>query len=289
MLDTIEERNIHRTSMRAEMLDYETEQDLARAWRDRKDEKALHRLIEAHMRLSYSIASKFRKYGFPKGDLVQEGHIGLMKAAERFDPDREIRFSTYAMWWIRASIQDYILRNYSSVRMGASTDQKTLFFKLKRVQTEIENKAFMRGITLTQAEIREQIATHVGVSLHSVEVVQGRMSGSDFSLNAVRSQDDDGSEWIDFLEDESENPEELASAQADREKAREIIMTALETLSPREIHIITERLLREEPKTLDELGRHYNLSKERIRQVESKSLGKMKDFIQEKYGHNNFF
>jgi RNA polymerase sigma-32 factor len=187
--------------MKAELLDAETEAQLARAWRDQRDERALHRLITAYMRLAISMAGRFRRYGAPMNDLIQEASLGLMKAAEKFDPDRGVRFSTYAVWWIKAGIQDYVMRNWSMVRTGSTSSQKSLFFNLRRVQAKLVREAAERGEVLDQTTLRQQVAAELAVPVADVEMMEGRLSGSDYSLNAVQGADDEGREWID-LEDE---------------------------------------------------------------------------------------
>ena len=188
-----------RRVMKAELLDAETELALAYAWRDQRYEAALHRLITAYMRLAVSMAAKFRRYGAPMNDLIQEAGLGLMKAADKFDPDRGVRFSTYAVWWIKASMQDYVMRNWSMVRTGSTSSQKALFFNMKRVQAKLEREAAAEGETLDGFQLRQRIASEIGVPLHDVEMMEGRLSGSDFSLNATQSSDDDGREWMDAL------------------------------------------------------------------------------------------
>jgi len=202
-LDMAREVSITRTAMKAEMLDAETELRLAYAWRDNRDEEALHRLITAYMRLAISMASKFKRYGAPMNDLIQEAGLGLMKAAEKFDPDRGVRFSTYAMWWIKASVQDYVMRNWSMVRTGSTSSQKSLFFNMRRVQARLERESESAGVKLDKRQLMQMISTEIGVPLHDVEMMEGRLSGSDYSLNATQSVEDEGREWIDALEDDS--------------------------------------------------------------------------------------
>ena len=201
-LDSDHSTNMSRVAMKAELLDAETEQRLAYAWRDQRDEEALHRLITAYMRLAISMAAKYKRYGASMNDLIQEAGLGLMKAADKFDPDRGVRFSTYAVWWIKASIQDYVMRNWSMVRTGSTSSQKSLFFNMRRVQARIEREAMARGEELDGHQLREMIAHEVGVPLRDVEMMEGRLSGSDFSLNATQSVDDEGREWIDTIEDD---------------------------------------------------------------------------------------
>ena len=191
-LDGYSEHSLSRRAMRAELLDAETELKLAYAWRDERDEEALHRLVTAYMRLAISMAAKFKRYGAPMNDLIQEAGLGLMKAADKFDPDRGVRFSTYAVWWIKASIQDYVMRNWSMVRTGSTSSQKSLFFNMRRVQARLEREAAGRGERLDRHQMRQLIATEVGVPLHDVEMMEGRLAGSDYSLNATQSSEDEG-------------------------------------------------------------------------------------------------
>jgi RNA polymerase sigma-32 factor len=275
-LDGYTDQTMSRQAMKAELLDAETELRLAYAWRDQRDEAALHRLITAYMRLAISMASKFRRYGAPMNDLIQEASLGLMKAADKFDPDRGVRFSTYAVWWIKASIQDYVMRNWSMVRTGSTGSQKALFFNLRRVQAKLEREAAQRGETLDQAQLRQQVATEVGVSLADVEMMEGRLSGSDYSLNAPQSSDEDGREWIDALEDQGEQAPERFEAEHDADKLRGWLLRAMQSLNVRERYIVTERKLREEPRTLESLGQELQLSKERIRQLEAAAFTKLR-------------
>ncbi len=265
-----------RRAMKAELLDAETELRLAYAWRDQRDEAALHRLITAYMRLAISMASKFKRYGAPMNDLIQEAGLGLMKAADKFDPDRGVRFSTYAVWWIKASIQDYVMRNWSMVRTGSTSSQKALFFNLKRVQAKIEREAQSNGETLDGHQMRQKIATEIGVPLADVEMMEGRLSGSDYSLNAMQSSDEDGREWMETLEDDSAQADEIVEDRHDRAKIREWLADALAALNERERFIVRERKLREEPRTLESLGEELGLSKERVRQLEAAAFAKMR-------------
>jgi RNA polymerase sigma-32 factor len=265
-----------RQAMKAELLDAETELRLAYAWRDQRDEQALHRLITAYMRLAISMAARFRRYGAPMNDLIQEASLGLMKAADKFDPDRGVRFSTYAVWWIKASIQDYVMRNWSMVRTGSTSSQKALFFNLRRVQAKLEREAAQRGEVLDQYQLRQMVAADVGVSVADVEMMEGRLSGSDFSLNATQSSDEDGREWIDVLEDESSQAAEMVEASHDAGLLRGWMQRALDGLNPRERYIVAERKLRDEGRTLESLGEELGLSKERVRQLEAAAFAKMR-------------
>lgn len=275
-LDGYTDQIMSRQAMRAELLDAETELQLAFAWRNHRDEKALHRLVTAYMRLAISMAAKFRRYGAPMNDLIQEAGLGLMKAADKFDPERGVRFSTYAVWWIKASIQDYVMRNWSLVRTGSTSGQKALFFNLRRVQAKIEREASQRGEVLDAQQLRHLVAAEVGVSLSEVEMMEGRLSGSDFSLNAQQSNDEDGREWIDVLEDEDDYSSEKVEAAHDTAQLRAWLKSAMMSLNARERFIVVERKLRDEPRTLESLGEELGLSKERIRQLEAAAFQKLR-------------
>jgi len=279
-LDESTENPLPKRAMKAELLDAETELALAYAWRDEKDVEALHRLINAYMRLAVSMASKFRRYGAPMNDLIQEAGLGLMKAAEKFDPDRGVRFSTYAVWWIKASIQDYVMRNWSMVRTGSTSSQKSLFFNMRRVQAQLEREAQSEGVELDRHKLQQMIAEEIGVPLRDVEMMDGRLTGADFSLNAVQSADEDGREWIDALEDDSEQAAERVQADHDNRQLREWLITALNGLNQRERFIIRERKLREDGRTLESLGNELGLSKERVRQLEAAAFQKMKKTLE---------
>ena len=271
---------ISRKAMKAELLDAETELRLAYAWRDQRDEVSLHRLINAYMRLAISMAAKFKRYGAPMSDLIQEAGLGLMKAADKFDPDRGVRFSTYAVWWIKASIQDYVMRNWSMVRTGSTSNQKSLFFNLRRVQAQLEREASQRGEKLDRHQLHQLIATEVGVPIHDVEMMDGRLSGSDYSLNATQSVEDEGREWIDTIEDASEQADETYESNHDTSTLRIWLLDALNGLNDRERLIIRERKMRDHPRTLESLGIELGLSKERVRQVEAAAFGKMRKFLE---------
>ncbi|MEL6806315.1 MAG: RNA polymerase factor sigma-32 [Pseudomonadota bacterium] len=279
-LDNAREFSLSRTAMKAELLDAETELRLAYAWRDERDEAALHRLITAYMRLAISMASKFKRYGAPMNDLIQEAGLGLMKAADKFDPDRGVRFSTYAVWWIKASIQDYVMRNWSMVRTGSTSSQKSLFFNMRRVQARLERESAAAGEVLDKHQMRQMISTEIGVPLHDVEMMEGRLSGSDYSLNATQSVDDEGREWIDALVDESAQAEETVEHNHDTEQLRAWLLSALNSLNERERFIVRERKLRDQPRTLESLGEELNLSKERVRQLEAAAFGKMRKTLE---------
>lgn len=283
-LDNSTNMSLTRKAVKAELLDAETELQLAYAWRDSRDEAALHRLITAYMRLAISMAAKFKRYGAPMNDLVQEAGLGLMKAADKFDPDRGVRFSTYAVWWIKASVQDYVMRNWSMVRTGSTSSQKSLFFNMRRVQAQLEREAQQSGETLDKHQLNQLIATEVGVPLNDVEMMDGRLSGSDFSLNATQASDEEGREWIDTLEDENSRADLNVEEEHDQEKLADWIGVAMDSLNEREQFIVRERKLIENPRTLESLGIELSLSKERVRQLEAAAFGKMRKYLEKNAG-----
>ena len=283
-LDNNTNMSLTRTAVKAELLDAETELQLAYAWRDSRDEAALHRLITAYMRLAISMAAKFKRYGAPMNDLVQEAGLGLMKAADKFDPDRGVRFSTYAVWWIKASVQDYVMRNWSMVRTGSTSSQKSLFFNMRRVQAQLEREAQQTGENLDKHQLNQLIATEVGVPLNDVEMMDGRLSGSDFSLNATQASDEEGREWIETLEDENARADLTVEEEHDQQRLADWIGVAMDALNEREQFIVRERKLIESPRTLESLGAELGLSKERVRQLEAAAFGKMRKYLEKNAG-----
>ena len=283
-LDNNTNMSLTRKAVKAELLDAETELQLAYAWRDSRDEAALHRLITAYMRLAISMAAKFKRYGAPMNDLVQEAGLGLMKAAEKFDPDRGVRFSTYAVLWIKASVQDYVMRNWSMVRTGSTSSQKSLFFNMRRVQAQLEREAQQTGESLDKHQLNQLIATEVGVPLNDVEMMDGRLSGSDFSLNATQASDEEGREWIDTLEDENSRADLAVEEEHDQGRLADWIGVAMDTLNDREQFIVRQRKLIESPRTLESLGAELSLSKERVRQLEAAAFGKMRKYLEKNAG-----
>ena len=270
-------RKFIKKAMRLPMLELEHEQKLARLWKDKRDEKALHELTAAHVRLVVAIAAKFRNYGLPMGDLVQEGNIGLMQAADRFDPDREVRFSTYAGWWIRSQIQDYVLRNWSIVRTGTTSAQKSLFFNMRRLRARINDI----GANMTP-ESRTYVARELGVRIEDVENMEGRMEANDRSLNATisdRSGDGGVTEWQDFLVCERDLPDATVANRLDSRQKLRWIAEAMTELSEREMTIIRARRLAEETVTLETLGKKLGISKERVRQIEHEALSKLRGVL----------
>ncbi|MBK0401107.1 RNA polymerase factor sigma-32 [Limibaculum sp. M0105] len=275
--------DVARQAMSAELLDAATEHALACRWRDERDEAALHRLVTAYMRLAISMAAKYRRYGAPMSDLIQEASVGLMKAASKFDPDRGVRFSTYAVWWIKASIQDYVMRNWSLVRTGSTSSQKSLFFNMRRVRARIEAELAHDGGEVTPADMRREIAEELGVPLRDVEMMEARLAGADFSLNAQQAGED-GREWVETLEDEAPRPDEVVTRRRDLGTARGWLNDAFTALTPRERMIIGARKLADEPETLESLGEKLGLSKERVRQLEAQALRKMRARLESAHG-----
>ncbi len=264
-----------RKTMKTPMLEREKEQDLARKWKEHKDERALHTMVKAYGKLVVSIASKFKFYGLPLGDLIQEGQVGLMEAANRFDPEREVRFSTYATWWVRAAIQEYVLRNWSIVRTGTTSAQKSLFFNLRRLRAKIEGQK--DGAALTE-EDREDIANELNVSMKDLSTMEVRLFQRDHSLN-VKISDDAEEEWQSFLVDEKPNPEEMTIGIKDGETRSALLNNLLGKLPEREQIIIRERHLKSKTVTLEKLGENLGISKERVRQLEKRAFEKLRDTI----------
>jgi RNA polymerase sigma-32 factor len=261
-----------RTSMNEPLLERDHELDLARRWRDKGDEAALHELVRSYTRLVVSMATRFRNYGLPTGDLIQEGNIGLMQAAARFEPEREVRFSTYASWWIRSAIQDYILRNWSIVRTGTTAAQKSLFFNLRRLRAKIESQQASFGL---DDEGRAKIAKELKVNINDVRDMEGRLASHDQSLNATIS-DNGEDEWQNFLADDRANPEDVVIGMKDAQTRSKWLAEALNELTDREQKIIRDRHLGYETVTLEELGEQLGVSKERVRQLEQRAMDKLK-------------
>lgn len=267
-------RQFVRAAMAARFLERDEERALAVSWKYDRNESALHELAGAHMRLVIALAARFRHYGLPIADLIQEGHVGLLEAAARFEPEREVRFSTYATWWIRASIQDYILRNWSIVRGGTSSAQKALFFNLRRLRAKLSRDGNRDGnVTMFQT-----IATALGVSPADVELMDTRLSAPDMSLNApvVDGESSGQTERVEFLVDGSPLPDETVGEQIDGDRRVSWLREALKLLSERELRIVRERRLQEDAATLEALGGMLGISKERVRQIENRAMEKLK-------------
>ena len=264
-------RRFIKASMRAPLLTREHEARLARRWRDGGDVEALHELVLAHARLVIRPAAYYRRFGAPMSDLVQEGTVGLMRAAARFDPDREARFSTYAAWWVRSAMQDFILRNWSLVRTGTTAAQKALFFNLRRLRARIEAPSERPLSDRARRVIADQLEVRVG----DVEMMEMRLAARDQSLNAPTGDEGDD-DWQDLLPDPGPSPEaEVLEAQEARVRSR-WLAAALDELSARERMIIVARRLRDDAVTLEALGRRFGISKERVRQIEHRALEKIR-------------
>ncbi len=265
--------------MRAPLLERGHEQDLGRRWRDKADEAALQELVSSHVRLVVRIAVGFKGYALPLADLIQEGNIGLLEAAKRFDPERNVRLSTYASWWILASIQEYIVRNASVVRLGTTPSQKSLFFKLRRLRAKLGD---VRGGPMSD-ENRKTIAHQLNVPIAAVERMEAHLAAPDRSLNAG-IVGDDSDEFMDFLADDRPDPEEIVTEIKDAETRARWLNEALETLSERERDIIRYRFLDDDHQaTLAEIGAIFGVTKERIRQIEGRALVKLRAVFDERH------
>ena len=264
-------RTFIRAAMQAPYLGRAEEHELALRWKEKADRKAMHRIALAHMRLVVAMAAKFRHFGLPIGDLVQEGHVGLLEAAARFEPEREVRFSTYATWWIRAAMQDYILRNWSIVRGGTSSAQKALFFNLRRLRARLASGAG----PLTREALYRHVSVQLGVPEADVARMDSRLSAPDSSLN-VPLAEEGSEERQDFLVDEEPLPDEIAGEAIDVERRSIWLHAALSSLNERELKIIERRRLTDEGATLEELGTALGISKERVRQIEARAMEKLK-------------
>ncbi|MBU2891088.1 RNA polymerase sigma factor RpoH [Celeribacter halophilus] len=260
------------------MLEPEEEYMLAKRWVDHEDAAAAHKLVTSHLRLAAKIAMGYRGYGLPQAEVVSEANVGLMQAVKRFDPEKGFRLSTYAMWWIRASIQEYILRSWSLVKLGTTSAQKKLFFNLRKAKARIG--AFEDGDL--RPENVKQIAHDLGVTEAEVVSMNQRMAGGDASLNATVGSDDEGSaQWQDWLEDENANQAADYEARDEMDTRRELLVKAMEVLNDREKDILMQRRLKDQPVTLEELSGQYNVSRERIRQIEVRAFEKLQKRMQE--------
>ncbi|PHR58370.1 MAG: RNA polymerase sigma factor RpoH [Robiginitomaculum sp.] len=257
------------------MLEKGEEFMLAKSWKEHEDSEAAHKMVTSHLRLVAKIAMGYRGYGLPIGEVISEGNVGLMQAVKKFEPDKGFRLATYAMWWIRASIQEYILRSWSLVKMGTTAAQKKLFFNLRRMKGQM--KAIDEG-DLRPDQV-EEIATKLGVTETEVISMNGRMAGPDASLNApIKSADGDAGQWQDWLEDENQVNQETYVAETDEFSSRmELLKSAMKDLNEREQFIISERKLSDEPKTLEQLAQVYGVSRERIRQIEVRAFEKLQE------------
>ena len=273
------EQGFVKSAMAQPLLEREEEQDLARRWREDRDETALHKLTETHIRLVVALAARYKRYGLAFSDLIQEGNIGLMKAADRFEPSRDVRFATSASWWIRSTIQDYVLRNWSIVRTGTTSAQKSLFFNLRRLRARIGD---VDGAPLN-ADNRRFIAEELNVRETDVDRMAARLSAVDRSLNAPVGEEGD-MQWQDMLVDENSAPEDEVMQRHDSERRQAWLGLAIDTLNPRERLIIEQRRLSEDSTTLEQLGDQLGISKERVRQIESVALTKLRKALTETVG-----
>lgn len=256
------------------MLDPEEEYILAKRWKEHGDVDAAHRLVTSHLRLVAKIAMGYRGYGLPMSEIISEGNVGLMHAVKRFDPDRGYRLATYAMWWIRAAIQEYILHNWSLVKLGTTAAQKKLFFNLRRLKSQLQE---LEEGDLRPESVRE-IAEALDVAEHEVIEMNRRLGGPDHSLNALLREDGD-TEWQDWLADDSDTQEEVLAEEEELEYRRRLLEEAMHVLNDRERHILTERRLKDPPTTLEELSGHYGISRERVRQIEVRAFEKLQKEI----------
>ena len=259
------------------MLTAEEELALSRAWREKGDVDAAHKLVTSHLRLVAKIAMGYRGYGLPLGELISEGNVGMMQAVKRFDPDRGFRLATYAMWWIRAAIQEYILHSWSLVKMGTTAAQKKLFFNLRRLKGQMQ--AIDDGDL--QPEQVTKIAEMLDVPEQDVVSMNRRLAAPDHSLNAPLRVDSEG-EWQDWLVDETESQETAIAEREELDGRKALLASALTTLNERERHILLERRLKDNPTTLEELSQHYGISRERVRQIEVRAFEKLQKAMKAK-------
>ncbi|EHH67476.1 RNA polymerase sigma factor RpoH [Gluconobacter morbifer] len=262
------------------LLTQKEELDLSRRWRKDEDTGAAHRLVTSHLRLVAKIAMGYRGYGLPVSELISEGNIGMMQAVRRFDPERGFRLATYAMWWIRAAMQEYILHSWSLVKMGTTAAQKKLFFNLRRLKGQMQ--AIDDGDL--KPEQVNSIATTLGVPEQDVVSMNQRLSAPDHSLNAPLRIDGEG-EWQDWLVDDHENQEQTYAASEEFSGRKALLDQAMMTLNERERHILAERRLKEDPSTLEELSHHYGVSRERIRQIEARAMEKLQKAVAAEVEH----
>ena len=257
------------------LLEPEEEYMLAKAWVDHQDSESAHRLVTSHLRLAAKIAMGYRGYGLPQAEVISEANVGLMQAVKRFDPEKGFRLATYAMWWIRASIQEYILRSWSLVKMGTTSAQKKLFFNLRKAKSKLG--------ALEEGDLRPenvaQIARDLSVTEQEVIDMNRRLSGGDASLNATvgGADGDSTAQWQDWLEDEDANQAEAFAEADELDQRRSMLTAAMDVLNDREKDILTERRLRDNPITLEELSTRYGVSRERIRQIEVRAFEKLQD------------
>ncbi|MFC4350961.1 RNA polymerase sigma factor RpoH [Fodinicurvata halophila] len=256
------------------MLDADEEYMLAKRWQDREDTEAAHKLVTSHLRLVAKIAMGYRGYGLPISELISEGNVGMMQAVKRFDPERGFRLATYAMWWIRAAIQEYILHSWSLVKMGTTAAQKKLFFNLRKLKGQMQ--------AIEDGDMNPDQVSHISEKLsvpeQDVVNMNRRLASPDHSLNAPLRVDGEG-EWQDWLTDETEDQETILGEQQEMDKRRQLLAGAMDHLNDREKHILQERRLKEDPTTLEELSQEYGISRERVRQIEVRAFEKLQKSI----------
>lgn len=263
------------------MLQPGEEQELAYKWRDEGDTEAAHKLVTSHLRLVAKVAFSYRGYGLPMGDLISEGNLGLMQAVKKFEPQRGFRLATYAMWWIKASMQEFILKSWSMVKIGTTAAQKKLFFNLKRLKGQIQESD---GKSLSVEQI-QSISKTLNVSEDDVRTMEQRLSGSDHSLN-VTMNDDSEMEWQDTLIDDTASQEETLMNQDESSTRQGLVTNALTILNPRELSIFKARRLQEVPETLEALSDAHGVSRERIRQIENRAFDKIQKEVQTQIENN---
>ena len=259
------------------LLEPEEEYMLAKAWVDRQDSASAHRLVTSHLRLAAKIAMGYRGYGLPQAEVISEANVGLMQAVKRFDPEKGFRLATYAMWWIRASIQEYILRSWSLVKLGTTSAQKKLFFNLRKAKAKVG--------ALEEGDLRPEnvakIAHDLSVSEEEVVAMNRRLAGSDASLNATVGSEDGGAQWQDWLEDEDSDQAGAYEEKDELDPRRALLAQAMSVLNDREKDVLIQRRLADEPKTLEDLSESYGVSRERIRQIEVRAFEKLQAKMRE--------
>ncbi len=259
------------------LLEPEEEYMLAKAWVDRQDSAAAHKMVTSHLRLAAKIAMGYRGYGLPQAEVISEANVGLMQAVKRFDPEKGFRLATYAMWWIRASIQEYILRSWSLVKLGTTSAQKKLFFNLRKAKAKVG--------ALEEGDLRPEnvtkIAHDLSVSEEEVIAMNRRLAGSDASLNVTVGAEDGGAQWQDWLEDEDSDQAGAYEEKDELDTRRELLAQAMSVLNDREKDVLVQRRLADEPKTLEDLSESYGVSRERIRQIEVRAFEKLQSKMRE--------
>jgi RNA polymerase sigma-32 factor len=266
--------NYMRTSLKIPLLEKEHEKQLTHSWHHSNNEQALHALVQPYIRLVISIALRYRNYGLPLADLIQEGNLGLLQAAVKFDPKREVRFSAYAKWWVRACMQDFILRNWSIVRTGSTTSQKILFFNLNRLRNKLANV----NAEFMDTEDQQRISDILQVSIQEVKNMESRLLNNDLSLSATISENGE-SNWQDLLCDDRPSPEEVSLKNHDIRVCQAWLVKAMKCLNPAEQIIIKKRWLTENSATLEGLGKELKMTKERVRQLEARSIRKLRYYL----------